>query len=122
MKRWGWEFGGAMVLYTATVPLTSLLLHRVGDAAWRPLIALLPTIPTALALVAFVRYLQRTDELQRAIHLQAASFAFAGAGLLTFAYGWLENAGLPRLSMVLVLPLMIALWGIGMAVAERRYR
>ena len=42
--------------------------------------------------------------------------------MLTFAYGFLENAGLPKLSYVYVLPLMITLWGIGGAIATRRYR
>ena len=42
--------------------------------------------------------------------------------LIPFAYGFLENAGFPQLSYIWVFPVMIALWGIGGAIALRRYR
>jgi len=44
------------------------------------------------------------------------------SGLLMFAYGFLELAGLPHLDWTLTFPFMIGLWGIGTAVASRRYR
>ena len=45
---------------------------------------------------AFVRFLGRMDELQRRIHLEALGFAFGATAILTFAFGLMENAGLPR--------------------------
>jgi hypothetical protein len=42
--------------------------------------------------------------------------------MLTFAYGFLENAGFPQLSYVFVFPLMIFLWGVGGIIATRRYQ
>jgi len=62
------------------------------------------------------------DELQRRIHLEALGFAFGATAILTFAYGFLENAGLPRLSYIWILPAMVVLWGVGAAVASWRYR
>jgi hypothetical protein len=88
----------------------------------RALIAVAPVVPTIFALFAFVRFLGRMDELQRRIQLEALGFGFGATAILTFAYGFLENAGLPRLSYIWVLPAMVALWGIGGAVAARRYR
>jgi len=54
--------------------------------------------------------------------LEALGFGFGAAGMLTLAYGFLENAGFPQLSYIWVFPTMIALWGIGGAIALNRYR
>jgi hypothetical protein len=54
--------------------------------------------------------------------LDALAFASAGSVLLTSTYGHLENVGFPRLSCGYVWSVMSALWGIGTAVAKRRYR
>jgi hypothetical protein len=61
------------------------------------------------------------DELQRRIQLEALPFGFAGAGILTFSYGFLEGMGFPHLNWIFVWPLMIALWGLGGAIARRKY-
>ena len=83
---------------------------------------LIPLIRSAFALRAYLRFLGRMDELGRRIQLEALAFGFGAAGMLTFAYGFLENAGFPQLSYIWVFPLMIALWGIGGAIATRRYQ
>ena len=88
----------------------------------KTLVALTPLIPAALALSAYLRFLARMDELGRRIQLEALAFGFGAAGMLTFAYGFLENAGFPQLSYIWVFPTMIALWGIGGAIAAYRYR
>jgi hypothetical protein len=79
-------------------------------------------LPAAAVCWVIVRRVRRLDELQRRIELEALSVAFAGTALLTFAYGFLENAGLPRLSFVMVWPLMGALWIGSSIVCSRRYR
>jgi hypothetical protein len=61
-------------------------------------------------------------ELGRRIQLEALAVGFGAAGMLTLAYGFLENAGFPQLSYIWVFPTMIALWGIGGAIASYRYR
>jgi hypothetical protein len=86
------------------------------------MVAVLPMIPTVLALLALIRFLGRMDELQRRIHFDAIAFAAGGAAILTFTWGLLENAGFPHLSLIWVLPLMAALWGIGAGVSAARYR
>lgn len=62
------------------------------------------------------------DELQRRIQLEGIAFAAGGAAILIFAYGFLESAGLPRLSLIWVFPLIVALWGLGLALASARHR
>ena len=115
------EFALAMGAYVVAVILTVWLTPSIDPALRAPFV-LLPLIPSAFALRAYLRFLGRMDELGRRIQLEALAFGFGAAGMLTFAYGFLENAGLPKLSYVFVFPLMIALWGIGGAIATRRYQ
>jgi hypothetical protein len=86
------------------------------------LVAVLPIVPIVFVLWAVQRSIARMDELQRSVQLEGVAFACVGTGILTFAYGFLEGVGLPHLSWTLVLPLMFGLWGIGVALAGRRYR
>ena len=115
------EFGLAMAAYVVVLLASVSLLERV-DQPVKTLVALVPLVPAGFALMAYLRFLTRMDELGRRIQLEALAFGFGAAGMLTFAYGFLENAGFPRISYTWVFPLMIALWGIGGAVATRRYR
>ena len=111
----------AMAAYVVAVFVTVWLTPKIDPVLRAPFV-LIPLIPSAFALRAYLRFLGRMDELGRRIQLEALAFGFGAAGMLTFAYGFLENAGLPKLSYVFVFPLMIALWGIGGAIATRRYR
>ncbi len=115
------ELGLAMAAYVIVV-LVSIKLVGGLDQPVKTLVALTPLAPAALALFAYLRFLSRMDELGRRIQLEALAFGFGAAGMLTFAYGFLENAGFPQLSYIWVFPLMIALWGIGGAIASFRYR
>ena len=111
----------AMAAYVVAVLVTVKLTPDV-DPVLRVPFVLIPLIPSAFALRAYLRFLGRMDELGRRIQLEALAIGFGAAGMLTFAYGFLENAGFPQLSYVFVFPLMIFLWGIGGAVASRRYQ
>jgi hypothetical protein len=115
------EFTIAMAAYVVAVLITVKLTPSI-DPAFRALFVLIPLIPSAFALRAYLRFLGRMDELGRRIQLEALAIGFGAAGMLTFAYGFLENAGFPQLSYVFVFPLMIFLWGIGSVIATRRYQ
>lgn len=115
------EFFTAMAAYVVAVLVTVKFTPDI-DPVLRVPFVLIPLIPSAFALRAYLRYLGRMDELGRRIQLEALAIGFGAAGMLTFAYGFLENAGFPQLSYVFVFPLMIFLWGIGGAIASRRYQ
>src|SRR5947209_387056 len=121
-KSYGKEFGAAMVAYVVLLP-ASILVLQAGPATawWRIPIALVPVVPAAFMLLAFMRFFARLDELQRRIHLEGLAFGFGATALLTFSYGFLEGVGFPQISWVFIFPLMIALWSLGAAVAGRRY-
>jgi hypothetical protein len=115
------EFGVAMAWYVIVVLASISVLGDLGQP-FKTFVAVAPLIPATFALFAYLRFVSRMDELGRRIQLEALAFGFGSAGMLTFAYGFLENAGFPQLSYIWVFPLMIALWGIGGAIASYRYR
>jgi hypothetical protein len=115
------DFLLAMLAYVIAVWI-SVSIPSTVDPVFRVPLVLVPLVPSAFAIGAYLRFLGRMDELHRRIQLEALAFGFAAAGMVTFAYGFLEHAGFPQLSYIWVFPLMIALWGVGGAIATRRYR
>jgi hypothetical protein len=121
-RRYLFELALSLIAYAFVLILTlAIMIHYPAAPFWRPLIALLPMLPAACVCWVVLRQLHRMDEMQRRLQLEALSFAFAGTALVTFGYGFLENAGLPRLSMFSVWPLMAVLWILGLLVNRRRY-
>lgn len=117
------EFGAAMTAYVILVIVSTTLINISPSSAWwRIPLALTPIIPAIFAMIAYMRFVGRVDELQRRIQFEGLAFGFGSAGILTFTYGFLENVGFPHISWLIVFPLMIALWGIGVALASWRYR
>lgn len=85
--------------------------------------ALLQGAASAALIVATARPMRQYDELQRRIHLEAFAFAFAATAILGTTYGFLINAGLPEIDWgSWIWPGMVALWVIGLVIANRRYR
>jgi hypothetical protein len=122
IKRYYLEFGGSMAAYTVVLIAAIRGLDALGPGSgWRYPVALLPVLPAAGALVAFIRYLRTMDELQRRIQFEAFGAAFAATILITFTYGFLEIAGLPTISAIWIGPGMIAAWGVISAIVTRRY-
>lgn len=123
MNRYLREFGAAMLAYVIVL-VASLLMLNGSDLmpAAQVAISLAPVVPCVLVCWAVVRQLRRLDELQLRIQFEALGFAFAASALLTFSYGFLENVGLPKLSLFVVWPLMAVMWMLGLLIASRRYR
>jgi hypothetical protein len=116
------QFSVAMLAYVVVLIVSLPLLNALGQSPWRIPVALAPVVPALFGLFAFLRFLGQMDELQRRIQLDAIAFGFGMTAVLTFAYGFLENAGFPHVSWIWILPLMLFLWGIGNALAAARYR
>ena len=117
------EFGAAMIAYVVVLFVSITLINISPSTAWwRIPLALTPVIPIIFAMIAYMRFMRRMDEMQRRIQFEALAFGFAGAGIITFSYGFLEIVGFPHISWLWVFPLMIALWGLGGAIAARRYQ
>ncbi len=116
------EFGPAMLGYIILMPVSIRLVAQNGTSPWRFVFAVLPVLPLLFALWALIRGINRMDEMQKNIQLQAFTFACAGTAFITFAYGLLQHAGLPPINFVFIMPLLIVLWGIGLGLASLRYK
>lgn len=123
MRRYVIELGSSLMLY-AVLLFASLYLLRTGQVGGvgRGAVCLLPMLAGAAVAWAILRQMRRLDELQLRVQMEALGFAFAGTALITFSYGFMENAGARPLSMFWVWPLMATLWVIGLLVTHRRYR
>jgi O-antigen/teichoic acid export membrane protein len=116
------EFGGAMAAYVVVLLVAITIVNANPTAPWRYVVVVLPVVPLCFALLAFLRYFRRMDELQRRIQLEALAFSFGVTTIVTITYGFLERAGAPHLPLVWVAPLMIGLWGLGAGIASRHYQ
>jgi peptidoglycan/LPS O-acetylase OafA/YrhL len=105
------EMSVAFAAYAILLTLSIFALHALpGGSPWRIPVAVMPMVPAAGVAVAVARVYRRLDEYARRLLLEALAFAFAGTALITFTYGFLENAGFPRLSWFFVWPVMGVLW------------
>jgi drug/metabolite transporter (DMT)-like permease len=122
-RRYLIELFGAFALYAVLLVGANALERAVRpEGAARIAIALSPMIGAAAAAWVILRALWRMDEMQRRIQLDAIALSFLGTALLTFGWGFAESAGLPQLRAFAVWPIMGTLWGLGLVVAQRRYR
>lgn len=122
-KRYFKEFFASMGAYVILLivslkVLTAFELPKAAQVA----IALLPVIPTVFVIIAVMRALQNSDELQQKIQLHAMTFSAILTGVITFSYGFLENVGFPHFPVLFIFPLLIALWGIGAGIFSWKYQ
>ncbi|MTH78383.1 hypothetical protein [Paracoccus aestuariivivens] len=111
-----------LAAYVAALILSQKLLGFGIEASLpRTLIALAPMLPAIFVCVVVVRSIRCLDEMQRKLQFEALAAAFAGTALITFAYGFLEGVGYPKLSMFAVWPLMATIWFIGVMVGRLRF-
>jgi hypothetical protein len=117
------ELGGAMIGYAVLVLVSSALARAVElSSAVRYAVLLSPMIGAAAAAWAIVRHVRRIDELQQRRVLESLAFSFAVTAFGTFAWGFAEVAGAPKLPTLGIWPLMALLWVVGGFIAYRRYR
>lgn len=122
MRRYLREFLLAMSLYVLVLIASVTLLKNYEFArVWQIVISLTPALPAIFIIIALMRLLMDSDELQQRVNLLATTFSAVLTGLITFSYGFLENVGFPKLPTFAVLPMLFVLWGIGLSYFTRRY-
>ena len=121
MKQYLWRVIVSIVIYMVMLVVAVWLMPKFEQLLPRLLLALLPVVPTVAALLFFVKALAQFDEFQRRVQFEAVAFSFGATAVLTFGYGFLEIAGLPSLSWLYIMPFMVVMWGLGQAIAMRRY-
>ncbi len=116
------ELTGALVLYAIVLVAALSIGKRMPPGAAQTLLYVSPMLPFLLAVWAVVRQIRRSDEFVRKTTLEHVAVAAAVTAGWTFTYGFLENAGYPRLSMFTVWPVMGAVWGVLAIAASLRQR
>jgi hypothetical protein len=122
MRRYRTRFIAAMVCYSVLIVVCFTLLKSVEPWWGKMLLALIPVAPVVYALGEILRLVRSLDELERQVQMEAVVIAAVAICLLTFAWGLLEKAGMPKLPVVLVLPLFCAVYGLAVCSANWRYR
>lgn len=116
------ELGIALVLYAAVLVAALTYAKQLPPGPLQTAVYLSPMLPFLGAIWVIVRQIRRSDEFIRKTTIEQLAIAAAVTAGWTFTYGFLENAGFPRLSMFTVWPVMGAVWG-GLAIIERlRFR
>ncbi len=118
-KRYLRDFWVAIVAY-AVILAASLygLDHGVTGVA-KYVVAVVPAIPLVGIFIAAVRWLQATDEYQRQTTITAMAIGGGATALICVTYGFLENAGLPTMSVWISYLLFMSIWGIAALVLQR---
>jgi hypothetical protein len=112
IRRYYVELGGAMFLYVLVLVVSIAVGQPMHEGIVRTLVLVSPMGPFLLATWAVARQIRRGDEYCRLKVLEAIAIAAAVTAGWTFTYGFLENAGFPRLSMFTVWPVMGAVWAV----------
>jgi hypothetical protein len=117
-SRFWWIVYGAGTFFWAWVYNTHALSFPLKIA-----IALVSVAPAILGVGPLLELWREKDELEMRTSAEGIMFSFAGTAILTWTYGFLElYAGFPHVIMWFVWPVMAVLWGVGRALAARRYR
>ena len=99
-----------------------LLWHPTGLVIW--LLAILPAIPIAMAVLLTVRYMsEEKDDFQRAVLVQSLLGGIGATLVVTTVWGFLENyAHFRRLDILMLWPLYLVFVAVSYWVVKARYR
>jgi len=113
-KRYLLHFGGGMAVYCAAVIASVLALEELDVTGWRAgALSLIPMVPALYALNAFVVRFRAVDEFLRRVESEALLWGAGIVGFASFGYGFLEGStSAPKISMIWVLPALIATYGV----------
>lgn len=122
MKRYYKEFFIAIALYVIIL-IGSISILKVFEfpKILQGIIAITPVIPITFVIIAIMRGLRDSDELQQKVQYNAIMFSAVGTGLITFSYGLLEGIGFPPFPTIWVLPMMFMLWGFSLGYFWKKY-
>jgi Na+/glutamate symporter len=114
-----------MLLYAVFSVLSTiglLLWHPTGIVIW--LLAVLPAIPIAMAVLLTGRYMsEEKDDFQRAVLVQSLLGGIGATLVVATIWGFLENyAHFQRLNILMLWPLYLVFVGISYGIVKARYR
>lgn len=111
-RKYRLELLSALVAYMLVLVGSILYAKGMDNGTARTLLLITPVVPLMLAVWAIARHFGRMDEFVRLRSLEGLAIAAAVTAGLTFTYGFLENAGFPKVSMFWVWPIMGSVWAL----------
>jgi hypothetical protein len=124
------ELGRRQIRFVVWMALYSVIIVADGYLLPRPAAldavhvagALVPMIPLAFAGFEVIARVRAMDELQRRIHLEGMLFGVVGTSVVILSVGLLQwIAALPTFSVGWLWVVLCAFYGLGTALAHRRY-
>ncbi len=102
-----------MLAYTGTVLASVWAINGLEVTGWpAAALSLIPMVPALYALHAFVVRFRALDEFLRRVESEALLWGAGIVGFASFGYGFLEGSiNAPQISMIWVLPALIATYG-----------
>ncbi|MBP8080760.1 MAG: hypothetical protein KAY12_01270 [Arenimonas sp.] len=111
-RRYLFELFGSLLVYIVILTAALHFGRPMLPGPWRTLVLTSPMIGFGLMGWVLVRQYRRVDEFIRRLLLENTAIAAGVTACVTFTYGFLENAGYPRLSMFVVWPVLGGAWGL----------
>jgi hypothetical protein len=121
-RRYLREFTIAILAYIVILAASVYGLNHGVEGFAKYLVAVVPAIPLVAVFLAAVRWLQATDEYQRQTQITALAIAGGLTALICVTYGFLENAGLPKMSVWISYVIFMSIWGIATPIIQRSAR
>jgi hypothetical protein len=121
-RRYQLEYFSAAGLYVVVLFISAGFVDRVAAGPGKVALALLPMIGVIAMSVALVRFISRMDEFQRQNLILCGAIAGLATAIATMTLGFLENAGVPRISMTFVWPFTMLVFGVCVPFMRRLYR
>ena len=97
--RWMREFGILVLIYLAAYAAAMWAALTLPMGSQRFLLIVVPILPGLLLIANGVRWYRRCDEFIRQRILEATAITAVVTAVWTLAYGYLELAGLPHVSV-----------------------
>ena len=116
------RFWIGIAAYAGVVFASTYALNNGVTGAWRVAVALTPLIPIVVVFASFVDMMQRIDELERQIHLEALAIAAGVTAMLALTYGFLEVAHVPRPSAWCTYAVIMIAWWAATPFVSRKYK
>jgi hypothetical protein len=123
-KVYTWRMMITSILYSATVVGINLVDNAYAlPQCQRIGLALLPLIPALMMFATILAFFRQMDEVWQRIITESTLISAGIVGLGCFTYGFLQGAvDLPMISLIWVLPALIAFQGIAMIFVRLRYQ
>jgi hypothetical protein len=119
-KQYFREFLPAIIIYVLLILATKYILKGdIGATNWAYVIAVMPMIPIYYVMRAIVRFVRRSDELQKKLHSEASVITLLIVTFFGFAIGLVQYAGGPDIDLFMAATIICPLYFVVFAFLQK---